>query len=200
MLAAAVSIASAAAVIIVLCKKKGKRALEKAVSRMASATPPAKWASQWGRFAPLWVRLVCEVTQGFTTLAEQPLAWKLLDQWSEWPWENEDEVLHSLKVYTDGAASLTQVWPKDAACGRLFGQRQQVCLGHHAVREESRCQSCPSAIGTTVELGCKRTLVPSLAALHEPFVAFAQVPKNVSPSQRPGGPRIGLECSTTWSG
>ena len=45
-------------------------------------------------------------------VAEKQLPIELLDEWAGWAWAQDHETVHELEVHTDGAASLTEVWPR----------------------------------------------------------------------------------------
>ena len=45
-------------------------------------------------------------------MAEKQLPTELLDEWASWVWMKDEEAVHRLEIFTDGAASLHDVWPR----------------------------------------------------------------------------------------
>ena len=45
-------------------------------------------------------------------VAEKQLPTELLDEWTSWAGMKDEEPVHSLEIFTDGAASLSDVWPR----------------------------------------------------------------------------------------
>ena len=56
-------------------------------------------------------------------MAEKQLPTELLDEWASWAWMKDEEAVHNLEIFTDGAASLNDVWPRAvrlAECCAVF--------------------------------------------------------------------------------
>ena len=78
----------------------------------ASQAPPATWASALGRIVPLSLVDPRSDPKVHSIVAEKQLPTELLDQQASWVWMEDVDAVHDLEIFTEGAASLNDVWPR----------------------------------------------------------------------------------------
>ena len=75
-----------------------------------SPQPAAKWREMLGLLDVRGHALVLERARSGGLVAD------VISHWQAWRSMRPDELVHSIVIYTDGAARLTQGWPRQVAC------------------------------------------------------------------------------------